>query len=231
MTNEPTPVDLDSRVVELVRQHWEEHGKALLLSQLGGQGKIGTFAKQEAGSLAAYIRTRLANQVRLIQHTAVPELIGAIPADLELEKATDTDALLGRTRSQPTGSVRLHRAVWSAFRKPLEESKQRYLSRRPPFHFEDVPSGTELSDDFVEVSRSYVADPSADAPQVQREIDEWLTANDLDSTQFVVNKSARQESLPSDDLLGRLLAALEPDQLKRITMPLDVVDKLRRQRL
>ena len=73
--------------------------------------------------------------------------------------------------------------------------------------------------------------PSADAPQVQREIDEWLTANDLDSAQFVVNRSARQESLPSDDLLGRLLAALEPDQLKRITMPLDIVDKLRRQRL
>ena len=35
----------------------------------------------------------------------------------------------------------------------------------------------------------------------------------------------------SDDLLGRLLLTLESDDLKRLSMPLDIVDKLRRQSL
>ena len=48
---------------------------------------------------------------------------------------------------------------------------------------------------------------------------------------FLWKNKADVARLPSNDLLGRLLLSLEPDELRRISMPLDVVSKLRRQSL
>ena len=81
MTIFEEPSDLDSRIVELVRQCWDEHRMPLLLSRLGGEynGDIAREAKEQAGSLGAYLRQRLADHVRVVQHRTRHTVIGAIP--------------------------------------------------------------------------------------------------------------------------------------------------------
>ncbi len=224
--------DLDGRIVDLVQEHWEKHGMPLLLSLLGSEegGEIGRLAKQEAGGLGAYLRHRLTARVRVI-HDSTNTVAGAIPVDAEVDANAGFDRLLEKTHSRSSGaSPRFHAAFWAAFRKPLDESKGRYTSIRAPFRFVDV-SSEERPDGFREIAREYVVGPDAEAMEVQQKAQDWLAANGLDPDRFLWKNKADVARLPSDDLLGRLLLSLEPDELKRISMPLDVVSKLRRQSL
>ena len=226
------PSDLDGRIVDLVQEHWGKHGMPLLLSLLGSEegGEIGRLAKQEAGGLGAYLRHRLTARVRVI-HDSTNTVAGAIPVDAEVDANAGFDRLLEKTHSRSSGaSPRFHAAFWAAFRKPLDESKGRYTSIRAPFRFVDV-SSEERPDGFREIAREYVVGPDAEAMEVQQKAQDWLAANGLDPDRFLWKDKTDTARLPSDDLLGRLLLSLEPDELKRISMPLDVVSKLRRQSL
>ena len=103
------------------------------------------------------------------------------------------------------------------------------MSTRMPIRFEDTHSATENHPTgYVEVERQYIADAECDDGDVQRLIADWLIANKLDSGRYLAANSAVAD-LPNDDLLGRLLVALDAEDLKRMTIPLDVIGKLRQQ--
>ena len=227
------PSYLDSRIVDLVRKCWEEHRMPLLLSRLGGgdDGRIGRLAKQEAGSLGAYLRHQLAARVRVIHHSTNPTVAGAIPADAEIPEDADFNMLLDKTRGRAVEATpRYHPAFWAAFRKPLDETSGRYMSVQPPPRFQDA-SPEDRPDGFVEITREYIVGLDVEEREVHQKVQDWLAANGLDSESYLLKSKATATHLPSDDLLGRLLLALEPDELKRISMPLDVVFKLRCQSL
>ena len=221
--------DLDQRIVNLVKQSWQDHQMPLLLSRLGAQdgGEIARMAKQEAFSLAAYLRDRLAEDVRVIQHSSKPVVVGAIPAEVDGE-ASDFDSWLERTHGQSVGMPpRFHPAFWAAFRVPLDENKRRYMSLVPPLRFidafaEDRPEG----DGYAEIEWEYI-DSDVEPSEVQQNVDDWLEANGLEPMPFLASGKP-QPRTSSDDLLGRLLAALDADELKRVSIPLDIVAKLRR---
>ena len=230
MTAEPELHDLDDRIVDSVRQFWNENSRPLLLSQLGAQdnGRIANRAKEQVGGLGTYLRNRLQDRVRVIQHTTKPTVIGAVPSDADVPNS-NLDELLNQTQTQSHKTTfRLHPAFWAAFRKPLGDSLRRYMSIQPPLHFRDVDQEIQSSG-FVEIRREYVLAADADAKTVQDTINMWLADNGLDATAF--GRANRPPSLPSDDLLGRMLLALEPEELKRMSIPLDIVRKLRSQSL
>ena len=104
------------------------------------------------------------------------------------------------------------------------------MSVHTPLQFQDVLSD-DRPDGFIEVDRKYVVGTEAEVTEVQQAIQHWLADNAFESTAFLTTRTTATAQLPSDDLLGRLLLALESDDLKRLSMPLDIVDKLRRQSL
>ena len=221
--------DLDQRIVSLVQQSWEEHQMPLLLSRLGAQdgGEIARLAKQEAFSLAGYLRDRLADDVRVIQHSSKPVVVGAVPADVEGE-ASDFDAWLERTHGQSVGMPpRFHPAFWAAFRVPLDETKRRYMGLVQPLRFVDAyPEDRPEGEGYAEIEWEYI-DSELEPSEVQHNVDDWLEANGLEAAPFLATgRPASRAS--SEDLLSRLLAALDPDEQKRLAMPLDIVAKLRR---
>ena len=217
MVSEPE-LHLDDQIVTLVRQFWTENSRPLLLSQLGGQdsGNIAKRAREEAGGLGAYVRTRLSDRVRVLQHSTKPTLIGVIPLDEDIP-TDDSDELLNQTQTQSDKTTfRLHPAFWAAFRKPLDDSLRRYMSTQPPLHFKDVRQEIQSSD-FIEIAHEYIVAADAEATTVQQTITKWLADNGLDAAAF--GRANRPTPLPSDDLLGRLLLALEPEELKRRGCP------------
>ena len=222
--------NLDSRIIELVRQYWDEHRTPLLLSRLGGEynGDIAREAKEQAGGLGVYLRQRLPDHVRVVQHSTTHALIGAIPSDADTGESGNFDTLLNQTRDHAIQTAqRFQPAFWAGFRKPLHESSRRYMSVQAPVHFRDV-LGDNQPDGLTEIQREYVVGPDAETTEVQQKIEEWLEDNGLEPTSFLMTRTTETVQLPSHDLLGRLLLALDPDDLKRLSMPLDIVNKLRR---
>ena len=227
--------DLDHRIVHEVDQHWSEHGIPLLLSQLGNKvgGEIASKAREEAGGLAAYLRSRLAHRVRVVQHSSQPVVVGAIPADVGQDTVTDFDALLSRTQTGPSKATpRFQPAFWAAFRKPLEETKRRYISIRAPLRFVDAMPD-ERPEDVIEVQREHIVGPEAETADVVQQAQAWLTSNDneVNPALYLSEERSATPRLPTDDLLGRLLLSLDPEDLKRVSMPLDIVSKLRQESL
>ena len=220
---------IDRRIVELVRASWDGEGRPLLLSRLGGEGDIATRAKNEEGSLTAYLRRRLADDVKVVQHSAKPSVMAAIPIDARID-SDGVDALLDRTDRRTTDTRRrfVHAALWAAFRAPLDETNERYVKLDEPIRFTDV-APENRPDGQIEIDRKYVADPNATQPQIYENIARWATEKNLNLDVLSSRKNASRKDLPTDDLLGRVLLALDADDLKKISMPLDVVKKLRRQ--
>ena len=222
--------DLNDRIVELVDQHWEEHEMPLLLSRLGGhdRGEIARLARQRANSLGAYLRQELADRVRLIQHSERPVLIGVLPMDAKVED--DVDGWLESAQGKSAGGApRYHPAFWAAFRKPLDEMKSRYISVSPPIRFQDT-FPEDRPEGFVEIAPEYIADSEMDASAVLENAQDWLEDNELQTTAFLASSpsSSPSYSHQGGDLLERLARALDRNELKRVSLPLDIVMKLRR---
>ena len=233
MIEKPQPTDINTRILELVQRCWREHQMPLLLSRLGTQedGRIAEVARQQAGGLADYLRLMLSDRIRVVQHSAKPMVIAAIPSEVAADIDGTYDSILEKTFSRTESSfLRFHPAFWAAFRKPLAEGNKRYINIHPPFRFVDT-SSTVQPKGYAEIEPRHILSPAAESTEVVQNLQAWLEENSLQASSFVPTGKPQSARLPSDDLLGRLLHALDPDDLRRVSMPLDVVEKLRRERL
>ena len=228
MTN--SPATLADRVAELVDEHWREQGEPLLLSQLGtaDQGEVGRLAKSQSNNLAAFIEHHAADRVKIVRGQANPLVVAAMPIDVERD--VEVDDLLERVRERAaTGGRRFHPAFWAAFRVPLDEGNRRFVSTRKPVRFVDSSANAEdYSTGWIEVEQQYIAGADCDVSGIQQLITNWLSANDVDTGKYLA-ASRGPSDLPSHDLLGRLLLALDADDLKQMTIPLHIIKKLRQQ--
>ena len=230
MTNPPEESRIDREIVDLVQEHWKARRSPLLLSQLGSQISRENAAaiKNESENLAAYLRDRLADHVEVIQSRQSPAIIAAIPANVGKDSNIDVDAMLLGTprRSFP----RFHPAFWAAFVKEPAPRTRRYVSVGPPPRFQELSDDATPSDaDATEVASEYIVGGDDDLAAVHSSIKRWLIANSLDEDLFLADRESRRKQLPSDDLLGRLIMALTPEELERMSIPVDIVSKLRRQ--
>lgn len=224
--------DLDDSVVKYIKKTWNDHGAPLLLARLGAcdNGAIARLAREQSYNLKAYLSSHLVDRVQVVQHSERPHLVGVLPVDVDVDSEGGADALLEKTQSTSKDAThRFHPAFWAAFRKPLDESKRRYLSVREPIRFRDLPE-TDAPDDHHEIAREYIGGPDVDPDQVQQTAQQWLANKGLQDSIYSLMTRPRSESIRSKDLLDRLLQSLTPEDLKRISMPLDVIRKLRRQR-
>lgn len=231
MTNPPEEPRIDREIADLVQEHWEAHGTPLLLSQLGSRipREDAAVIKNESENLAAYLRDRLADRVEVIQSGQTPAIIAAIPANVGKDSNIDVDTMLLGT-SRRLVFPRFHPAFWAAFVKEPAPRTRRYVSVGPPPRFQELSDDTTPSDtDATEVASEYIVGDGDDVAAVHSSIKRWLIANSLDESLFLADRESRRKQLPSDDLLGRLIVALTPEELKRMSIPLDIVSKLRRQ--
>ena len=228
MTNSPEEPRIDREIADLVQGHWETHGTPLLLSQLGSRilREDAAVIKNKSENLAAYLRDRLADRVEIIQSGQNPTIIAAIPANVR--KNFNIDTMLSRTLRRSV-FPRFHPAFWAAFVEEPAPQTRRYVSVGPPPRFQEQSDDTTPSDaDATEVASEYIVG-NDDVAAVHSSIKRWLIANSLDESLFLADRESRRKQFPSDDLFGRLIVALTPEELKRMSIPLDIVSKLRRQ--
>lgn len=221
---------IDDRVEELVRQHWNEQHIPMLLSALGSLdgGHISRWAKLEHGGLRSFVEQSMPGKLRVVEHSYKQAVVGVVPRTAETEEIEDWDPLLENTRTS-LARPRLQPAFWAAFRKPLEEGAERYVvlgdrgARFVDVSVEHRPAGG------VRVPRESIVGLDASAEETHERVEGWIKENDLDIELFRDSVRIRDsQELPAQDLLGKLIGALDAEDLRKISMPMEVVAKLRR---
>lgn len=215
------------QVADIVGEWWREHRKPMLLSALGGKrsGEIAATAKELSGGLRAFIERHLPDEVLVVQHRARPTIAGAVPCAAD-DGNQDWDALLDAVTASPTAPTRYLPAFWSAFRHPLADTESRYLTASGTVRYTNQPNAQPAPDQMIEVQRDFVAGPDAADSEVHAKIRAWLAQSGINPARF--RASGDSGVLPSNDVLGKLIQALDPDELTQISMPMPIVAKLRR---
>lgn len=218
-----------ARVIKLVTQWWRDNSAPMLLSQLGKEdgGKIAQGARARAGSLKAYLREQLEQDLRVLEPSFDPLRSGAVPARVA-EDGLDVDELFERLSKRAPSGQRFQPAFWAAFRKPLEERMRRFVSTDAPIRFRDLDG--ECPEGFVEIGKDCIADGAMDDTEVVARVRKWLRDHELPEGAYLQSLGPHKARREPRDLLDRVLDALDPTQRQRITMPLDVVHRLRQER-
>ena len=222
---------LIDHIASRVDAHWQEYAAPLLLSALGSVdgGQIAQEAKLHSSSLRKFLELEAGDRVSIVQHPKMPTVVGVVPKKEATTDFHDWDFLqLSKTGSKPQ-LARWHPAIWAAFRKPIPENADRYVLADEEVRFIDVEPSDEIPEG-LRVYRSLIAGPEAPPQAVHDKIMEWLDDNKLDISRFrLESKAEKDEAFPRNDLLSKLIAALDPSDLQRTSIPMDVVAKLRRE--
>ena len=230
--------DLNTVIERAVLSAWENK-HPILLSKLGEEDnkRVGKMAKEKSGGLAKYLNDYLNNKIIVIRHSKKPAEIGAVPRNSETQNITDFDAILdGVSSSEQTKTIRLRfrPSFWAAFRKQLEPNKYRGMEAEGFNNFNDYAEQTDIPEGMLEIQREYIArDNSVSDDQVYQNIIKWAEMNNviLENFSIIGQKRLINENQLNASILDRLFCTLDPSDLKRIKMPLDIILKLSQSRL
>ena len=225
-------VNVIDHVVARVREHWRERKVPMLLSTLGSldSGEVSSAAKRYGKGLRAFLEAAGGDRLMIVEHSERTAVIGVVPREEETEAVANWDsgleALVGRIGE--TRRERLHPALWAAFKKPLRDGMERYVHHEGSVGFRDVEA-LSGSHDGVRLDRCFIVGLEASPEEVYGKAVAWLKENELEVSMFRGGAVAEGAAkLPSNDLLGKLIVALGPRDLEKISMSMDVVAKLRR---
>ena len=200
----------------------------MLLSRIGQKAVASGFDLNEilAGrKLAQFMADELGDViVEPTPHSTT--LLQAKPAD-EWQAAAEPSVLASNHR------LRLNRVLWLAFSRPIAQGCERRLQLEPCVRFWDSqPPLTEVAGRLL-VSREYLA-PSAEELRprkrdevVTENIRRWMRDNGLDINKFEDRQTGAlpQIHVSSQNPLWLLIAALDEEEQKRVSLPLDVIAK------
>lgn len=111
------------------------------------------------------------------------------------------------------------RSVWLAFTTPIEKGQRRVLDLTTlrfgaPEEFDDLDKTREITADFIAEDRSN--------SQFAKALESWLSQEGL-----TLNALQKHDRLLLKTALDSLLQSLTSDQLRRVSLPLDVIQTLR----
>ncbi len=232
---------LKSEIVRLTKVHWDATGRAVLLARIGHTLTRNGFnlrALLRGQKFAAFVRNEMQDQVLVLDSPTDALVQGAVPLG-EAGKAYDPEVVF----SPPAGSlgsssrISFDKRLWVAFSHPLAEGNVRTITFEPEIVFRDVAIGDPslegaltIRDDLI-IPIGTLEKVERDS-KLQRNILEWLTANSVD-IELAKARYGFHERPPEsmDSVLSLLLAALDTKERERISLPLDIVDKLLKKRV
>ena len=232
---------LNKKILDHVGKAWSEGKTPLLLSRLGARedGEIARAARGYASSLSEYLKQELADEVRVVNHSATPVVVAAVPRSSETESIHDFDPLLEKSlrRADAEGKPnRFHQVFWLAFRKPLKPGKRRFVIPSDRLEFLDVSEDDASPGNGVEIDREFIATEVGDVlhEDTYSRIVEWGKKNSVSLDQFfhsaVAKRYKRHLRERGISLLDQIFEVLDPEDLRRMNLPMDVVRKLARTR-
>ncbi len=223
------------RIIEAVRERWKNKQSACLLSQLGNDFRSELPTTLSGRKLIDVIAKDFDASLRLVSKGYGNETVWAVvPAEVDSalgEKSIPTAA--------PQDTIRFHPTVWAAFRTPLTKGHQRFLVQQGKTHkFIDLPAGEPTPQrTLLNIRADDIVGANVAAENVSEHIKRVLQKEDISLDRVAAGRSApttpvlaatSTHLLEHHTLLDALLECLTPSEARRVSLPLDVLQKLRR---
>ncbi|MGC5799459.1 hypothetical protein [Sphingomonas sp. NFX23] len=206
-------VRIRARIATLIEGHFATGKPAYYLSQLGNQ--IGEADRKLLENLT---------------HKKMSQFV-ADAFDYKIGRSGQHDNILyliapAGTVVPPVATPRYNSRFWAAFKVPLQEGERRFIDIET-FDFAADAAQLATQDDTIrEIDAKFLPKGSdiAMPDVILGRIAEWLDAQGLDQGPFLIQRN-RQHS-KQESLLTALINALDKDQQKRVSLPLDVIKTL-----
>ena len=214
--------EIKSKIELLVERRFAMGVNSYYLSQLGNDlGPVRQLVEMLSGQkLSDFIQKEFNFEIRTTgQHQNILYIVppGRAISDFETPKVPKR---------------RYASSVWAAFTRPLLEDQRRFIDIRTlQFGSEESQLGGPGTD-VREISREYIRplDTTGSAIEgVGNRIERWIQEQHLDPVQFLVQtRHIARDTRAS--LLDQVINALSDEQLRRISLPLDVIRTLSERR-
>ena len=225
----------------LVQREWDDKGQAILLSRVPSLFEDEGFDPEDilqGRKLRPFLENETEGRFRVLRSDDQKIVWGLLPATAQISEPY--------TRYFPKSSsdrpIRFAPSAWKAFTLAIPEGQRRWLFDQPSIRFEDFASD-EAAVDGHEVERRFVTvserseDDEVHRATVLSSIAAWAAEKSIDPSRFAlgrkrapVSKAAQPSPAPGSTgatALDQLLSLLQPGELTRISLPLDVVARLR----
>jgi len=229
-------------LIQCVDEHWKKYHRALTLAALGNQMKSKGFDLKtflNGKKLASFIHAELSSDLHVAADPDDAGTLAVMPKAQQSNKEAFRGVVTKDTGAAPV--PRYPRSVWQAFTRPLAEGSTRIVTLRPSFHYFDANDETTrdaaitgtyaVGPDDVAL-RQPGEDPGQFATRVNGKIIAWHEKQGLSIAgshlQMTQDSSRGGAGGSHATALDRLLDALSREQLMRVSLPLDVVDALRK---
>ncbi len=217
-------------IKDMVEKAFQASGQGVLLSRIGqGLRAQGVDVPALIGKrkLSDYIRSELSEEIALSTSASDPKVVSALPAGkVPAAPTTPTDVKV----TQPA-LPRIATTIWAAFTKPLAADQLRSLEIAPP-SFVDLPNSAQFEHPIKALSHTDITlrdagTSKADYEQkVFEKITGWLVKNGLSVQQVTADAVASRNVNTTKTILEQLCERLSEDQKKRVSLPLDVIERL-----
>lgn len=230
-------VDADWRDVlkARVQEVWDREQRALMLSrvpQVLKDAGIDAGELLQGRKLRPFLEAEGAGHFNLIQSERNHIVWGILPSAVAASRPYDQYLL----RPEAERALRFAHAAWVAFTTPIEPGRRRWITDEPSVHFQDLAEDAEPGAGY-HIDRRYIAEGDArgevGGAVVVARIGEWAAEQKVDPSRFALGR--RKSPVPRGDraqpvgesALDQLLGILLPSELTRMSIPLDVVARLR----
>ena len=208
-------IRIKNRITNIVDTHFNNGEEIIYLSRLGielGSDRT-TLEKLTRVKFSQYIHENFDYQIRTTgQHKNILFL-----------------APIGKdVKHPPISAPKFLPRFWAAFAKPLQDGEYERFINIKTLYF--ASAATEVvaddADNIRSISKEFIApqDAPIDALQIFNRINRWIDNENLKVEDFVISRKRATDK--KESLLAILVHALTSDQLRRVTLPLDVVKSL-----
>lgn len=233
------PADWLDSLTTHVQHEWDKRGLAILLSRVPSLFEEDGFDPEDilqGRKLRPFLENETAGRFKVLQ-SEDHKIWGILPADASIAEPYSRYF----PRSSGERPIRFAPAAWKAFTVPIPEGKRRLLFDEPSIAFQDCAPDDSFSNGY-EIERRFVMVPEktedSDVHQatILSSIASWAAEQSVDPARFALGrkrapvtkpaKAATARGSAAETALDQFLALLQPGELTRIALPLDVVARL-----
>ena len=220
--------EVKTQISQMVASFWADKQRPMLLSRLGSieHAQIAKNVKELGFTLRGFITEQMSDELNLVIHSSKKILIGVFPKKIGSINQAELDLLLEGNSSKTSGIPRFHKTYWAAFKADLKTSQRRFVFISDEPSFLDVDSANPAPAEGIEVERSsLVSSNSSSDEDVYKQMMAWSKSNEIDLDRLKLGFYSKENS-KGGSLMESVLGALDSSDLQRISIPLDIVQKL-----
>jgi hypothetical protein len=184
---------------------------------------------KQGASLRQFIEAHLKDRVSILRQRPGSSIIGIVPAEAEkLDIGKNVFQAPEHSSSTPQ-YLGFKTNVWHAFESQIPEGQKRWLILGDKAEIVDQAEPPSSDKTAYEIDNSEFDIRNKSGKELALAIKEWAEDKDVPLNQITRNRSLKKNIYfdQNSNLLDELFRRLDATDLSRISMPLDIVEKLR----